>query len=84
MIISSFRCSGLIEKEEAVRCKEPGREHHGALLSLNTLRQLGRHTRIHFHRSDMLGFFEDSNSEIASTRPDLKYLICWSKVGLYL
>ena len=52
------------------------------LLSLHTLRQLGRHPRIHLHGRDMLRLLQYAHSEVARTRTNFKHLVRGAKVCL--
>ena len=51
-------------------------------LSLDPLRQLGRHARVHLHRRYMLRFFKYPHSQISCTRADLENFIGRTKIGL--
>jgi len=85
-MISSLRCSGLVkERGGGVSHLKVARESNEPAvdsLSLHTLAQLGGHTRIHFDGGGVFALFEDADSQVTSTRPDLEDHVGRAQVGL--
>lgn len=70
----SFRCSGLgaIDRVSFVRDGDFEKDplHHP--LSLHSLRQFCRHSRVHLDRRARLAFLEDPDRQVSGSRPDFE------------
>lgn len=78
--MSSFRCSGLgIASESDSTGEEKG---HHYTLSLDTLRDFCRHSRVHLYGSDMLCFFENADRQISSTGTDFQDFVRGTEIRL--
>ena len=51
-------------------------------LSLHSLRQLSRHTRVHLHRRTVLRLFQYPHSQVTGTRTDFEHLVSRAQIGL--
>lgn len=53
------------------------------VLALDTLCELRRHPRVHFHRCAVLCLFQYSHSQVSCARPNFKDFISRAEIGLY-
>ena len=53
------------------------------VLALDTLCELRRHARVHFHRCTVLCLLQYSHSQVSCPRPNFKDFIRRAEIGLY-